>query len=290
MKRYINYIPHGVNDKVFFPIKENSPEYLNFIDFKKQLFNDKEYEFVLFFNSRNIRRKQIQDTLLAYLWFVNRLTNEQAEKTCFVLHTQAIDVNGTDIPRFISDVIIPQVKTKFNYIIHEKILSQKEMNLLYNCTDCQILLSSNEGWGLSLTEALMCGKPIIANVTGGMQDQLGFELNFNEEFTSNNIGRLFFTPPGTYPVFPSNISIQGSPATPYISDDRCTPEDAGEQIMNVYCTPKEVRNSISDIIRERVTSTQQDYRSSTMGKRIIDSVDFLLNNWQPREQYNIFKV
>jgi len=29
-------------------------------------------------------------------------------------------------------------------------------------------LTSNEGWGLSLTEALLAGTPIIANVTGGM--------------------------------------------------------------------------------------------------------------------------
>ena len=37
------------------------------------------------------------------------------------------------------------------------------MNLLYNSTDCQILLTSNEGWGLSLTEAILVGNPIIAN-------------------------------------------------------------------------------------------------------------------------------
>ncbi len=36
------------------------------------------------------------------------------------------------------------------------------MNLLYNATDGCALISSNEGWGLSLTEAMICGKPIIA--------------------------------------------------------------------------------------------------------------------------------
>jgi hypothetical protein len=29
------------------------------------------------------------------------------------------------------------------------------MNLLYNSTDVQIQLTSNEGWGLSLTEAML---------------------------------------------------------------------------------------------------------------------------------------
>ena len=40
--------------------------------------------------------------------------------------------------------------------------------MLYNLADVQILLTSNEGWGLTLTEAMLSGTPIIANVTGGM--------------------------------------------------------------------------------------------------------------------------
>ena len=32
-----------------------------------------------------------------------------------------------------------------------------------------------KGWGLALTEAILAGNPIIANVTGGMQDQMRFE-------------------------------------------------------------------------------------------------------------------
>ena len=54
-------------------------------------------------------------------------------------------------------------------------LTSQQLNYLYNVADAQILLSSAEGWGLSLTEALLTGTPIIANVTGGMQDQMRFE-------------------------------------------------------------------------------------------------------------------
>ena len=57
-----------------------------------------------------------------------------------------------------------------------------KMSLLYNCSDAQILLTSNEGWGLSLTEAILTGNPIIANVTGGMQDQMRFEDENGEWF------------------------------------------------------------------------------------------------------------
>ena len=43
----------------------------------------------------------------------------------------------------------------------------------------------HEGWGLSLTEALLTGTPIIANVTGGMQDQMRFEDENGNWLTSD---------------------------------------------------------------------------------------------------------
>ncbi len=65
---------------------------------------------------------------------------------------------------------------RYNIIFSSMPLPPEQMNLLYNSSDAQILLTSNEGWGLSLTEVLLVGNPIIANVTGGMQDQMRFEF------------------------------------------------------------------------------------------------------------------
>ena len=61
-----------------------------------------------------------------------------------------------------------------NIIYFRSKLSEKQLNYLYNIADVQILLTSNEGWGLTLTEAILAGTPIIANTTGGMQDQMRF--------------------------------------------------------------------------------------------------------------------
>ena len=49
------------------------------------------------------------------------------------------------------------------------------MNYLFNICDVTINLASNEGFGLGTCESLMCGTPIIVNVTGGLQDQCGFK-------------------------------------------------------------------------------------------------------------------
>jgi hypothetical protein len=47
-----------------------------------------------------------------------------------------------------------------------------------------------------------------------------------------------------FPVYPTNRSIQGSPKTPYIWDDRCTAEDAAARISEVYALGREMRNEL----------------------------------------------
>ena len=79
-----------------------------------------------------------------------------------------------------------------------------------------INIGSNEGWGLSSTEALMAGRVIINNVTGGLQDQMRFEdengnwIEFNDKFASNHTGRYKTHGVWAKPVFPASINLQGS--------------------------------------------------------------------------------
>ena len=92
--KVLSYVPHGINEKYFFPIDKNDPKLL---DIKKSIFKDKEYDFVLMFNSRNIRRKSVSDTLAAFKLFLDKLPKEKADKCALVLHTQPIDEHGTDL-------------------------------------------------------------------------------------------------------------------------------------------------------------------------------------------------
>ena len=183
--KIIKYVPHGLNSNIYFPIKKNHKQWNKFLDFKKNLFQGKEYDFVLHFNSRNIRRKQIPDTLWAYKEFADKLSLEKAKKCAFVLHTQKVDPNGTDLVA-VKEALCGN-DPRYNIIFHEDRLDVESMNYLYNCTDAQIQLTSNEGWGLSLTEALLVGNPIIANVTGGMQDQMRFENEHGDWFTPDDV-------------------------------------------------------------------------------------------------------
>jgi glycosyltransferase involved in cell wall biosynthesis len=286
-KKLIEYIPHGLNEEIFKPLDKNDKE---LIDFKKQMFGGKEFNFVMFFNSRNIRRKQIPDTLFAYKIFIDSLTEEQARKCAFVLHTQVVDDNGTDLEA-VREMLFGS-DSKYNIIFSNQVLDPKGMNLLYNCSDVQILLTNNEGWGLSLTEAILVGNPIIANVTGGMQDQMRFSkkgkwIDFNADFPSNHNGTIKEHGEWAFPVYPTNRSIQGSPLTPYIWDDRCNAEDAAAQIKAVYDLSKEKRKACGVKGREWALSDEAGFTGLNMGKKVITTLDKLFKTWKPREKYEL---
>ena len=288
--KLIKYVPHGLNHDIFRPLDKDDS---NLVEFKKHLFGGKEFDYVAFFNSRNIRRKQVPDTIWAFVQFVDKLPLEEAKKCALVLHTQAVDHNGTDLPAVI-DMLCGDDE-RYNIIIHEDRLDTRTMNLLYNSTDVQIQLTSNEGWGLSLTEAILAGNPIIANVTGGMQDQMRFSDERGLWFTpdanipSNHRGTYKECGPWAFPVFPTNISIVGSPPTPYIFDDRCDPSDAADRLMEVYELGSERRKAIGLMGREWAIGEEAGFTGERQGERVIENIEHLFESWKPRAKYELIK-
>lgn len=288
--KIVKYIPHGLDNENFYPIEIPTTELETF---KKQLTNGKDIDFTLLFNSRNIRRKSIPDTLLAWKLFTDKLTDEQAKKCQLVLHTEPVSDHGTDLPAVIKMLFGDDPRT--DVVISTNKLPSEKMNLLYNCVDGVILLSSAEGWGLSLTEALLTGTPFIANVTGGMQDQMKFVdkngkwIEFDSNFPSNHKGTYKECGEWALPVFPSNLSIVGSPQTPYIYDSRCNPEDAAERIMELYQMGGEERKKRGKAGKNWAVSKEAGFTSKQMSQRIIEGIDELFDTWQPREKFEFLK-
>jgi glycosyltransferase involved in cell wall biosynthesis len=288
--KVITYVPHGLNHEIFKPLDKNDS---NLKEFKKHLFKGKEYNFALLFNSRNIRRKQIPDTILAYKYFIDQLSESEAKKCALILHTERISEHGTDL-----DAVIELLcnEDKYNVIFTDAKFDTYQMNLLYNSTDAQILLTSNEGWGLSLTEAILAGRPIIANVTGGMQDQMRFEDEDGNWFTpspevpSNHTGKYKKHGKWAFPVYPSSRTLVGSPPTPYIWDDACRPEDAAEQIKAIYNLSPEERQERGLAGREWAINDEAGFTSSHQAERVINSFDLLFYTWKPREKYELINV
>lgn len=290
--KVITYVPHGINETSFYPIAESSEEYKILDQFKQNIFGGDTPEFIVFYNSRNIRRKCTSDLIFAYSVFCDTIGKEKAKKCALLLHTPKADENGTNLQAVVDLVCDPEYQRVY---FSENSIGVNVMNMLYNMSDVTALISSNEGWGLSLTEAMMSGKMIIANVTGGMQDQLRFEdengnwIDFDENFPSNHTGRYKKCGEWAIPVFPSNLSVVGSIPTPYIFDDRCDFRDVAKAIKQVYDMPVEERNRRGSAGRSWVMSDESMMSAKNMCKNVISSIEECFDKFKPKS-YEFIKI
>ena len=284
----VDYVPHGINTDVYKPADVPS-------DFKKEILGDKEYEFVLYWSNRNIRRKQPADVIVAFQKFCDKIGKEKADKCLLLMHTQPVDENGTDLPAVI-EAVAPNCNIKFS----EKRRSQQELNLIYNMVDATINIANNEGFGLATAESVMAGTPIIVNVTGGLQDQCGFKVEGNVLVADDyiKIGSLHEwrkwegkAEPGPWaiPVWSRAQALAGSVPTPYIWDDRVDLEDVSEAIIKMYNTPKEERKANALIGREFFIN-EAGLSHNNMCQTLMDGIESTFQNWKPRQRFEVFKV
>ena len=284
----VDYVPHGINTELYKPT--DVPE-----EFRKEILGDKEYDFVLYWSNRNIRRKQPADVIVAFQRFCDNIGKEKADKCVLVMHTQPVDENGTDVP-----AVIEAVAPNCNIIFSEKRRLQHELNWNYNLADATINIANNEGFGLATAESVMAGTPIIVNVTGGLQDQCGFEVDgkllTHEDYIK--IGSLHKwrewegkAKPGPWalPVWSRALALAGSVPTPYIWDDRVDIEDVAVAIEKMYNTPKDVRKANALIGREAFIG-EMGLTHTNMCQQLENGIESVFENWKPRERFEVFKI
>ena len=273
----ISYVPHGINENVYKPldvISDNVKSSIN--DYDKN-------DFVLFYNNRNIRRKLTSDVILSYKLFCDMLPKEQSDRCLLLMKTQPIDDNGTDLFAVV-EKICPDYRVQFLDSKYE----QEQLNEFYNYADCTINIANNEGFGLGTAESIMAGTPIIVNVTGGLQDQCGFDYSAEDYI---RIGSLHQTKVNhgewVIPVWPSATNINGSPITPYIFEDRVNDNDIAEAIFKMYQKGKEERKRIGLLGREWAI---ENLSSKVMCHKMISGIETALNNFTPRKKYDLYQI
>ena len=293
------YIPHGINEENFYPINElDVKEWGDLLNFKRNMTEGKNYDFIVFWNNRNIRRKLPGDVIMAYKTFCDVLPKEKADKCALIMHTQPRDENGTDLPE-----VVRSCCPDYDVIFSHKKLEDRELCFLYNIADVTINMASNEGFGLGTCESLMCGTPISVNVTGGMQDQCGFrykdKLLTYEDYSwvhSLHEAELWKEDEDltwgewVKPVWPSNRSLQGSIPTPYIFDDRPRFEDFADALKGWYDMEPEKRRECGMKGHEFVMGDDAMMSAKAMCQNFIDHMDTAFEKWTPRKRYTIFKA
>jgi glycosyltransferase involved in cell wall biosynthesis len=151
---------------------------------------------IFFWNNRNARRKQ-SGTII--WWFKEWLDKVGHNKASLVMHTDARDPNGQDLPHLIEHLGVNDGQV----LLSTQKVPPEDLANMYNLADFTINISDAEGFGLATLESLSCGTPIIVNMTGGLQEQV-------------TDGKNWFG----YGIEPASKSIIGSLEVPYIYEDR----------------------------------------------------------------------
>lgn len=313
----LKYLPHGIDHLKYHPISVDNPgkmieikkkdpisggenvstisEYEDMQNFREQILNKHDLDFVVYYNNRNIRRKMPGDVILAFKTFWDELDEEKRDKVALLMHTHIVDNNGTDLME-VANVIAPDCKILFS----TQKLEPEQLNYSYNIANVTINMASNEGFGLTTAESLMAGTPIISNVTGGLQDQHGWideegnyldiDKHLNSEWSSNHDKRYKKHGKWAMPLFPTNRALVGSPPTPYIFDDRCCWKDAAKKLMKMYKLSAKERDKRGLLGREFMMRDDVQMTSEMMGNNFIKYIDTVLEKWKPRENFTLIKT
>lgn len=292
----IQYVPHGIDTKMFFPITNENKSWDSFKNENGKVRGSNENKFVVFWNNRNIHRKHPGDVVLAYNHMCELIDKNggNANEDCLLLmHTVPVDPNGTDLTAVVSELC------QYPVMFSDKILPGEGLNVLYNLSDVTVNMSSNEGFGLATAESLAAGTPIVVNVTGGLQDQCGFINPKTEEYFSADdyvdVKTLHRKEDWSTlqhgewvkPVWPSNISLQGSVPTPYIFDDRADFREVGQALYEWYKTPTGERKSVGLKGVEFIKDTAVGMSRENMCQRVISSIEGCFDNFTPRNRFEL---
>lgn len=318
----IKYVPHGISSKEFFPIHPEHEQYTKFLEFKSKVIKPDE-KFIVLLNSRNQWRKQIPDLIVAFREFCKMsvdpedgISFEDIVKSCvLLLHTEPVSNEGTDLIALVRD-LAPDVNIRFT----PQGISTEEMNFLYNAASVTVSVSSNEGFGLSTAESVMSGTPIIATVTGGLQDQLGMKILETKDIelipryvtaddyikigTLADLNRPFLekehfhktakSGDWAYEIFPSVRTLQGSPATPYLYRDHVSIKDISYALRFVYAEQSkpdsELYNKKASLKGIEYFKNEGQLTSEHLGKNVIEALDTMFENFKPKKRAVIQKV
>jgi glycosyltransferase involved in cell wall biosynthesis len=159
-KKKVKIIPHGLDGVTYKPVVKSG---------LREKYGIPEDAFVYGVVNKNQPRKDIGCSLVAFAELKKRVESltevyHKNIKPVLYLHTYHSDPSGINIHevasrlglRFSEDYFLP-IEPKYS----NAEFTPEDMNEVYNCFDVFLSTSSAEGWGLTVTEAMSVGLPIV---------------------------------------------------------------------------------------------------------------------------------
>mgnify|MGYP003144256397 CR=1 FL=1 len=264
------YLPHAVNPVFFHPFKTEEEK-----DHVKQLrervlsstVNHKNPNKKIFFwNNRNARRKQ-SGTII--WWFKEFLDEVGHDKATLLMHTDAVDQHGQDLPHIINHLGVNDGQV----LLSTSKVDAMQLAGMCNVADFTINISDAEGFGLSTLESLSCGTPIIVNMTGGLQEQV-------------TDGENWFG----WGIQPASKAVIGSLQVPYIYEDRISQEDFTNTLKKAINVSKKAYNKMSTGGIEYVKNNYSFKQYEEGWVKIMDDIVEKHGSWKTRKIYDRWQL
>ena len=252
------YLPHAVDGKIFTALDKEQRVKLR----EANLDDGAREKFTVFWNNRNARRKQ-SGTLIFWFkeWLDQRGFHDKAQ---LIMHTNPKDHHGQDLNYIAKELGLQDGQIMFSV----NKVSPEGLATFYNLADVTVNISDAEGFGLATLESLSCGTPIIATMTGGLQEQvIGIE---------------------TYgiPLFPVSKAVIGSQSVPYIYEDRLSKDHFLSALSNMYDMGIDARLEMGLKGRQHVL---ENYNFENYGSSWVDlmlKIHEVEGSWETRKNYN----
>ncbi len=255
----LDYVPHAVDSNIFKPQDQLTIQKIR-TDNLKEADRDK---VIFFWNNRNARRKQSGSLLFWFKAFLDKIGHDKAS---LIMHTDPKDPHGQDLGHIVEKL---GLDTQRQVMFSTQKVNQGDLAALYNMVDCTINISDAEGFGLATLESLSCGTPIIANMTGGLQEQI------------RSGSDLFGVP-----LFPESKAVIGSQDVPYIYEDRLSEAQVVSALEKMYALGVDGRRELGTKGREHV---MKNYNFETFNKQWVDIMTEIYEqegSWETRTNYN----
>lgn len=246
------YLPHSVDLNVFKKLDGNVAA-----QFKRKNFGDKT---LFFWNSRNARRKMSGSVIW---WFANFLKQVGSDKAALLMHTDPKDPNGQDLDAILTELGLINGEVK----ISTDRAGLDKLALFYNAADATICVSDAEGFGLSCLESLACETPVIANLTGGLQDQVIAD-------NGDHLG---------VGIKPASKAVIGSQQVPYIYEDRIAEKDFLLALNCIHSMTDAEKEDLGKKCREHV---EKNFNPEILLKKwddLFQDINKKMGSWDTRQ-------
>ena len=254
-----DYVPHAVDSNIFTQLTEEQ-----ILEIRNTNLAETDKDKVIFFwNNRNARRKQSGSLLFWFKKFLDKVGHDKAQ---LIMHTDPKDPHGQDLEHIVEHLNLNEHR---QVLLSVQKINQNDLAVLYNMVDCTINISDAEGFGLATLESLSCGTPIIANMTGGLQEQI-------------RSGSDLFG----IPLFPESKAVIGSQDVPYIYEDRLSEAQVVSALEKMCIMTREERREMGMRGRQHV---MENYNFETFNKQWVDIMTEVYEqqgSWETRANYN----